>query len=628
MVLDRRVKLTAARHHGIPRISLALLAAGALLAGTSGGVAAAAPPAVTAPLGTAGGQADYARAAREFGVPAPLLLAYAYTVTQWEDHGGAPSAQGGYGPLHLTSPTGVIVSGRDGVARPVGDAPAQTTLRRAAALLGLTPERLRTDVTQNIRGGAALLADEARAAGTHPVGLAGWEPVLHRLLAPALVSDVYDTLRTGANHTTIRGQRLMLAPQALPAMANIAPPTGGSGEAAECPAKLDCRFVPAAYAWNNRADANDYGNYDPAARPGDGDRVRYIVVHDTEGSYDSTVSWLQDPHAYVSAHYVIRSADGAVTQMVRTKDVAWHAGNWALNAHSIGIEHEAYAAEGATWYTDAMYRSSATLVRYLAHRYRIPLDRAHILGHDEVANDSGYAASHWDPGPFWDWDRYFQLLGAPVARPAGDLVTVSPTFATNQYPTKYCPGSGDCRELPAQANNSVLLRTEPRDDAPLITDPVIKGGTVDIADWSDKAGTGRRFAVADRQGEWTAIWFGGQRAWLRSSLLRPARGMTVRAIAADGAPVFSAALPEPAEWPAGTPAGNPTTPPTTAPLYRITPDQRYALVGVQPAEYYYARFDEANVPANHTIVRGAQTYYRISFNHRYLYVRATDVRLE
>ena len=61
--------------------------------------------------------------------------------------------------------------------------------------------------------------------------------------------------------------------------------------------------------------------------------------------------------------------------------------------------------------------------------------------------------------------------------------------------------------------------------------------------------------------------------------------------------------------------------------YTISGDQRYQLADTQRAGYYYARFDGANVPLNHTIVVGAQSYYRISFNHRYLYVRTTDVTL-
>lgn len=602
-----------------------------------------------------GGAADYAAAAREFGVPEPLLLAYAYTLSRWDDHVGAPSAAGGYGPLHLTVSTAVQPSGRGGAqpdraARLRAD-PAANTLTRAATLVGLPAERLRSDPTANIRGGAALLADEARRAGVHSTRLAGWYPVVSRLAGGSVLAEaVFDVLRTGVKRTTNSGRSLRLAaqPDAVPAPpARSARAVPGADTPAECPAALDCRFVPAAYAWNNTADANDYGNYDPADRPDDGNKIRYIVIHDTEGSYDGTVQWFQNPYSYTSAHYVIRSSDGEITQMVRNKDVAWHAGNWPVNTESIGIEHEAVAVEGATWYTDAMYRASATLVRYLAHRYGIPLDRAHILGHDDVANGNRYRNSHWDPGPFWDWNRYMELLGATggnatdeggaagVTSKAGsasgtgghsDLVTITPSFATNRPPLTYCPPNGSgCRDLPAQPANTVLLRTEPRDDAPLLTDPVLGGGTTDIADWSNKAVAGRRYAVAQRRGDWTGIWYRGTVAWLPTAAVTPARGWTIRARAGAKVPVFAAALPEPAEWPAGTPAGQPSSPPAMTQLYTISGDQLYPLAGRQPAAYYYARFDDAQVPLNHTIIRGSRTYYRISFNHFYLYVPTSDV---
>lgn len=616
-----------------------LAAAGGLLLGATAVASAdtqAPSGATTAAPGAPAAQADFAAAAREFGVPEPLLLAYSYALTGWDDHAGAPSAMGGYGPLHLTAPTGVAAAGRGGespqrTARLRAD-PAQNTLARAAALIGEPAERLRRDPRLNIRGGAALLADEARRAGQRPSTLADWHPVVARLSGASgstvLADDVFSTLRTGATRTTAAGRELRLAARADAAAAparRAAPPAAGE---AECPAVLACRFIPAAYTWNNTADANDYGNYDPANRPADGNTIRYIVIHDTEGSYDGTVQWFQNPNSYTSSHYVIRSSDGEVTQMVRTKDVAWHAGSWNMNTNSIGIEHEAVAVDGATWYTDAMYRSSATLVRYLAEKYDIPLDRQHIVGHDDVAHDGNFRNSHWDPGPFWDWNRYMKLIRADKPRHGRDLVTITPKFATNQYPLTYCPpGGSGCRDVPAQPSNFVFLRTAPSDDAPLIKDPVIGGGTTDVADWSDKAVTGRQYVVAQRQGEWTAIWFGGQQAWVRTALTTGARGRTVRPRDGQNVAVYTAPLPEQAEWPAGTPAGSPARPPAPRQLYTISGEQRYPFVEEQPAEYYYARFDEADVPLNHTIVRGGQTYYRISFHHRYMYVKASDVVL-
>jgi N-acetylmuramoyl-L-alanine amidase len=73
-----------------------------------------------------------------------------------------------------------------------------------------------------------------------------------------------------------------------------------------------------------------------------------------------------------------------VTEMLRPYDVAWDAHNWYINMHAINIETEGFAAQGGTWYAKAMYSSCAALVRYLAARYGIPLDRQHILGHEDV----------------------------------------------------------------------------------------------------------------------------------------------------------------------------------------------------------------------------------------------------
>ena len=51
-------------------------------------------------------------------------------------------------------------------------------------------------------------------------------------------------------------------------------------------------------------------NYDAASR-GVGD-ITNVVIHTTEGSFDGTLSWFQDPAAQVSAHYVTRSSDGHI----------------------------------------------------------------------------------------------------------------------------------------------------------------------------------------------------------------------------------------------------------------------------------------------------------------------------
>lgn len=147
--------------------------------------------------------------------------------------------------------------------------------------------------------------------------------------------------------------------------------------------------------------------------PAHGRRVTTIVIHVAETSFWGTVRTLRDPQREASAHFVV-SHDGELAQLVDPDDVAWHAGNHDVNEHSIGIEHEGFSyVRGSI--TPAELDASARLVAYLAARYGIPLDRRHVIGHDEVPdpNDrrlAGGADHHTDPGPYWPWAEYMQLV--------------------------------------------------------------------------------------------------------------------------------------------------------------------------------------------------------------------------
>ena len=127
-------------------------------------------------------------------------------------------------------------------------------------------------------------------------------------------------------------------------------------------------------------DKADPNNYTVAGRPYS-NPIDKIVIHVTQGSWSGALNWFSDPTAQASAHYVVRSADGFVGQSVLEKDIAWHAGNWSYNQTSIGIEHEGYFND-PSWFTDAMFRSSAQLAAYLANKYQIPIDRNHVIGHN------------------------------------------------------------------------------------------------------------------------------------------------------------------------------------------------------------------------------------------------------
>ncbi|MBC7273578.1 MAG: N-acetylmuramoyl-L-alanine amidase [Streptomyces sp.] len=618
---------------------------------------AAAPAEARVPA-AAGLQSAFAAASAEYQVPQSVLLGVSYLQSRWDTHAGAPSVTGGYGPMHLTDArTALAGAGHhaEGTEDPRGDSarpallpeappsldgvelPARLrTLPRAAELTGLSPEVLRTDPVANVAGGAALLAAAQRELG-EPLSAdpAGWYGAVARFsgaddrsTAAAYADDVYDVIRGGAQRRTDAGQTVELA-----ARPGLAPDTAQLGRAGlrtaaadgtECPKSVSCEWIPAPY---EEFGDGDYGNHDLANRPASQD-IDYIVVHDTEGAWEGVLHMVQDP-TYVSWHYSLRSTDGHIAQHVKAKDVAWHAGNWYVNAKSVGLEHEGFLASPDAWYTEAMYRSSARLVKYLAKKYGVPLDRQHILGHDTVPGPTSgtVPGMHTDPGPYWDWRHYFELLGRPfeaTAGPSGGLVTILPEYAANRPEFTGCATRGE--PCAVHGSSAVRLYSGPGEDYPLIKDiglrPDGSGSTTDVNDIGSRVSTGQQYAVAGRSGEWTAIWFLGQKAWFRNPAAQPvavsAKGLVVTPKEGrESVPVYGRAYPEAGAYPAGVPAQ------AVSPLpYTLPAGQRYVVGDKVPGEYYYAvTFDTAG----HRVVRGSDQYYEIQYGHRVAFVRAADV---
>ncbi|GGW43682.1 amidase [Streptomyces lucensis JCM 4490] len=144
-------------------------------------------------------------------------------------------------------------------------------------------------------------------------------------------------------------------------------------------------------------------NYTTSSRPA-GYAIDRVIIHVTQETYPDTLAIFQNPQKQVSAHYVVRSADGHVAQCVHEKDIAWHAGNWNYNTRSIGIEHEGWIDQPG-YFTNALYEESARLTASVCARYGIPRDREHIIGHSQVPG-----TDHTDPGPGWDWVRYIRMV--------------------------------------------------------------------------------------------------------------------------------------------------------------------------------------------------------------------------
>lgn len=650
-----------------PRRGLPFLVAATGLALTGAGLVsptAASPPPATAQRSTCTAlsegsttasqrQADFAAAARDYGVPAGVLMAVSYLESRWDSHDGAQSVSGGYGPMHLTDVRPPDQSLARGEGAPLAPSRPESlrTLLSAADLTGLSAAQLRGDAAANLCGGAAILASyqrELKLPVGHRTSPDQWYAAVARYSGASDVStaqrfadDVFDTLRRGETRVTDDGAlvRLPAQPAVQPDRAQL-PALGLSETRArptECPERLACEWIPAPYEWYGEPDPYAYGNHDRAHRPRDMD-IDYIIIHDTESSYDNTLAYVQDPE-YVSWHYTLRSADGHIAQHVRNKNVAWHAGNWYVNMHSIGLEHEGYAGQNGEWYTEALYRSSARLVRYLAHQYDVPLDRAHIIGHDQIPGVAPdyVAGMHWDPGPFWDWEHYFELLRRPIVdrgiSPTG-LRVVAPGFGGNRQPLTDCSTGGDA-EIPAPCRNDtnfVTLRKFPSHLAPLVVDvglhPDGSPSTTSVSDIGARAAAGHEFVVAGRLGNWTAVWYLGEIAWFhdpkgaRNS--KPVRGWQVDVRpGVEAAPVYGRAYPEESAYPGEIPYQ------VLAPLqYTLKAGQAYVVGDADiQTDYYYAKTFDDSLPGDHTQVVGDDVYYEIWFGHRMAYVRAADVIL-
>lgn len=143
--------------------------------------------------------------------------------------------------------------------------------------------------------------------------------------------------------------------------------------------------------------------------------VVHLAVDKPDKSLHEVDDWFRNPAAIVSAHYGI-SQTGEVHQYVKDEDTAYHAGRvdhptWLPvilggvnpNNFTIGIEHE---GDEKTVWTAEMVDASATLIATLCHKWSIPIDRFHIVGHREI-----YAVKTC-PGPLCPLDKIVELARA------------------------------------------------------------------------------------------------------------------------------------------------------------------------------------------------------------------------
>ncbi len=312
-------------------------------------------------------------AALEAGVPAAVLLATAYAERRLQLP-RAPAAGAGWIQLLPWRPTRSAFS--------------------VAPVLGLSRDAIYAKPELGLRAAAQLIAHQGALHGAHlddPLSwrdaLAAWNGATFEESDSLYAEDIMDIVAHGlsvmnTDGSTVETRRSPDRPREAPAVS--ARPDDVVGD----------ERVPF-------LRGSDAAGLPLAVEPR---RVRYVVIHTMENTFATIVDFFRRPTTGVAAHYLVRARDGFALQMADERAVVFH--DACFNEESIGIEHEGYLADGPLWFSDAMYRESARIVRGIALRHHIPLDREHVLGHSEAPDCS----EHSDPGPHWDWKRYMQYL--------------------------------------------------------------------------------------------------------------------------------------------------------------------------------------------------------------------------
>ena len=133
--------------------------------------------------------------------------------------------------------------------------------------------------------------------------------------------------------------------------------------------------------------------------------IKFVIIHYTGMQSEiESIKRLKDPQYKVSCHYLI-SRKGKIIQMVREKNIAWHAGKskWKkfknLNYYSIGIELVNKGHRfGYQNFSHQQISSLITLCKKLKKKYLIK--KENFLGHSDIA-----PLRKADPGEKFPWKK-------------------------------------------------------------------------------------------------------------------------------------------------------------------------------------------------------------------------------
>ena len=186
-----------------------------------------------------------------------------------------------------------------------------------------------------------------------------------------------------------------------------------------------------------------------------GRRIDKVIIHHNAGNltirgcYDV---WQSRP---ASAHYQVQT-DGTIGQLVWDRDTAWHAGNFAANTTSIGIEH-ADVSSNPWAVSEACLDNGAHLVAAVCKFYGLgrPAWGKNVFGHKDFSATACPAslagsqhAAYMARAQSW----YDQMTGsAPAPAPAApNIDALADAVIRGEY------GNGDERKRRLGANYAAV----------------------------------------------------------------------------------------------------------------------------------------------------------------------------
>lgn len=358
-------------------------------------------------------------ASKEFSVPTTILKSVAFIQSRFTQIIPNESV-----PLNNNMPYAFGVMGlRD-------DSWFGHSLTESAKLINEQPSELKLDYVANIRGAAAYISSIAKKLGIERTNIDNWKKVLE-LYSGIPQSDVQEFYSYGVFDRIERGIEFNGKTYLDAQKANMS-------LFSDAVKPLEKRSNKLA-----KVPSSDYpdATWDPSPNYYDGTFATTkpfgAVFHYTAGEFAGSLSYLKTTDAQASAHYIMRSADGYLVQLVAESNGAWHARCW--NKYMLGVEHEAVTPVD-NWFSETMYRASAKLYRHFCDKFGIPMDRNHIIGHDQWSNAAWVTWAqanapfdptcndHSDPGPSFNWNHFMDLLvnGKTTTSAAPTLVSTDP----------------------------------------------------------------------------------------------------------------------------------------------------------------------------------------------------------